>query len=539
VTICEQTGVNDPQPFARSNYKYHDLTNNLKSISREEDENKGELFGYDDANQLKSVSYKADIAPDAPGGGSGGAVATVEEDEEREAIAALEADPVREPLAEGVILLEAPSQRTVLYTNDALNRLSMNDNGAVTSYTPNHLNQYTAVTDHGTLSYDTKFSLSVDDGWNYTYDAEKRLISATTTGHSAQFGYDGIGRCVKRTIDGATTVFTYDNWKPIVEWEFSAGTVRLVAWNLYGAGADEILVRNQPNTGGYLYYHLDAQGNVQFLLSDTLHGLEKNTYDVFGKPTIMGWNETVPRAVSQYGNRFLFTGREYLYTLELYDYRHRIYNPELGRFIQTDPLGLQIEGEKLTALQTALYVGETAPATFASSELNLYRYCNNDPVNKTDPTGLYVTYGGKWSDSDVKAFQAEFAKWWADPIGRANLTEFYSSSDEIRFTPIHGFFGGNKGFGMQAFDNQGREKTISLDQTNHHNNAPSVAGAQGSGNFEKMRQGDNTAANKQAHDAAREGGIRTKDQMRQFHDTDKTGMSYQRMVDLAKEIAGK
>jgi hypothetical protein len=36
------------------------LLNNLKSISREEDANKGELFDYDDADQLKSVPCKAD-----------------------------------------------------------------------------------------------------------------------------------------------------------------------------------------------------------------------------------------------------------------------------------------------------------------------------------------------------------------------------------------------------------------------------------------------------------------------------------------------
>jgi hypothetical protein len=64
-------------------------------------------------------------------------------------------------------------------------------------------------------------------------------------------------------------------WKPIVEWKWVNGASQLVAWNLYGPGADEILVRNQPGAPGYTYYHLDAMGNVQFLLSDTFHLLEK------------------------------------------------------------------------------------------------------------------------------------------------------------------------------------------------------------------------------------------------------------------------
>jgi RHS repeat-associated protein len=134
-----------------------------------------------------------------------------------------------------------------------------------------------------------------------------------------------------------------------------------------------------------------AMGNVQFLLSDhpTNPGLEKYTYDAFGKPAITGWAGE-PRPISSYGNRFLFTGREYLYTLGLYDYRHRIYHPGLGRFIQTDPTGMQIEGAKLSVEQTALYPEGGAPAMFSSSELNLYRYCHNDPVDHSDPFGLEV-----------------------------------------------------------------------------------------------------------------------------------------------------
>ncbi len=42
--------------------------------------------------------------------------------------------------------------------------------------------------------------------------------------------------CVKRTINGAVTLFTYDGWKPILEWN---GAGALLAWNIYGSGPDE------------------------------------------------------------------------------------------------------------------------------------------------------------------------------------------------------------------------------------------------------------------------------------------------------------
>ncbi|MHA7179856.1 RHS repeat-associated core domain-containing protein [Arthrobacter sp. MDB2-24] len=48
---------------------------------------------------------------------------------------------------------------------------------------------------------------------------------------------------------------------------------------------------------------------------------------------------------------------------------NRFYHPELGRFLQPDPLGAE---------------GFTSD----SSSMNLYAYCNDDPINRTDPLGL-------------------------------------------------------------------------------------------------------------------------------------------------------
>ena len=101
--------------------------------------------------------------------------------------------------------------------------------------------------------------------------------------------------------------------------------------------------------------------------------LEQYEYDAFGQPYFFGaagnaigsydmFNRW--QGYSPYGNRFLFTGREWLADLRLYDFRNRLYQPELGRFMQPDP------------------------KEFAAGDYNLYRYCQNDPVNKTDPFGL-------------------------------------------------------------------------------------------------------------------------------------------------------
>lgn len=180
---------------------------------------------------------------------------------------------------------------------------------------------------------------------------------------NASFVYDGLGRCVARTIRGVTTTLAYDGWKPVVEWD---GGGNLLAWNIYGAGADEILWRYHVSYG-HLRYLSDRMGNVMFLMDGNGNALEKYTYDAFGQPTVTNWDGSGARTYSNYGNRFMFTGREWLSQLGIYDYRNRMYQPQLGRFLQPDPTG------------------------FAAGDANLFRYCGGDPVNSVDPSGLVAS----------------------------------------------------------------------------------------------------------------------------------------------------
>jgi len=311
---------------------------------------------------------------------------------------------------------------TYEYTPDKLNRSSVTDNGVTTLYSPNRLNQYTSVAGNS-LSYDNNFNLTHTVGFNGIYDAGNLLVAASNGGSGeaqqtiAGFIYDGLGRCVKRTFNGVGTILVYDGWKPIAEWDATVPGY-FQAWNVYGPGSDEILLR-QGGKYGYMRFHLDRHGNVAFLVDNDGVVQEKYTYDVFGKPKIMDAAGT-ERPFSYYGHCFLFQGREYIRALGIYDYRHRFYNPELGNFIQVDPLGLQTEGAKLSADQKALYATGAAPDTFSTSEMNLYRYCYNDPINKSDPTGLYIEYTTgsaafwqNWAQQFAARWQdAGFRDWW-------------------------------------------------------------------------------------------------------------------------------
>jgi RHS repeat-associated protein len=224
---------------------------------------------------------------------------------------------------------------------------------------------------------------------------QNRLTSVSGNGRTAAFIYDGVGRCVKRVLDGATTVFTYDQWTPIVEWD---GSGNVVATNVYGLGDDEIVYRSAGST--QLFYKTDPMGNVKFLLDQNGTGIEKYKYDAFGSPSITDWSGN-SRSNSAYGNRFMFTGRDYLSSLALYDMRNRVYDPNMGRFYQADPMGLQAD------------------------PLNLYRFSGNNPLLGGDPSGL-----GFWDFlSTIGSALDQFSHWFISQ-GEQNGDSSNSSSDQ-------------------------------------------------------------------------------------------------------------
>lgn len=258
--------------------------------------------------------------------------------------------------------------RTVSYQYDPVgNRQQVTDNGQITGYTANHLNQYTVV-DGSLLSYDANGNLASAVGpapygnYSYSYDAQNRLLSASSVSSVVQFAYDARNRCVSRTVNGVTTYFVWDGWSLLEERDASGAQI---ARYIHGATIDEILLRVSGEATHY--YHHDALGSTIALTDGTGNVVESYTYDVYGVPSILSTTYQL-LTTSSVANRFLFTGREFLAEAGLYDYRNRFYSPVLGRFLQTDPIG------------------------FVAGDVNLYRYVNNQIPNYNDPSGQIFTW---------------------------------------------------------------------------------------------------------------------------------------------------
>lgn len=212
------------------------------------------------------------------------------------------------------------------------------------------------------------------EGWvTASYNALNQPVAIWSAAYAGTsnfmwFGYDPLGRCVKRWVGASgnqfwnpATYFYYDGWNLVQEGPSGTGPTRVYG---HGARVDEIVASSTQATGQIAFHHYDAQGNC-ILLSDSGTGniIEQYDYEAFGRPYYYnGAGSWTP--ASAWNNRFLFTGREWLTDLGLYDYRNRMYQPDLGRFLQPDP------------------------KQFAAGDYNLYRYCHNDPVNRNDPFGL-------------------------------------------------------------------------------------------------------------------------------------------------------
>ncbi len=251
----------------------------------------------------------------------------------------------------------------VSYVYDALGNRTEEDDGNSLSYTPNTLNQYSAV-GATTYSYDTNGNLTDDGNYLYYYDCENRLIDVNDQSDDpvSSYKYDFKGRRMERVVYGspdATTKYAYDGDQVIAEYDANDVLQRKFT---YGPGIDEsICLIDAVNGNEVYYYHFDGLGSVVALSDVNNVIVERYSYTVFGEPMIEDVNG-VQISQSQVGNPYLFTGRRYDPEAGLYYYRARYYAYDIGRFLQTDSIGY-------------------------SDGINWYAYVGNNPINYKDPSG--------------------------------------------------------------------------------------------------------------------------------------------------------
>ena len=301
------------------------------------------------------------------------------------------------------------------------NRLVATNNGAVTTYTADSLNQYTAINQFQP-HYDLDGNLTNDGVYAYYWDAENRLIAVSNASAVASFTYDYMSRRVTKTASGTTRTFIYDGWAMIQE---SAGTQTNsyvygldLSGSSQGAGTIGGILSASLN-GSQVFYYYDANGNVADLTGASGSSVGHYEFDPYG-------NATVKTGTLADANPFRFSTKYFDAETGMYYYGMRYYSPVLGRWISRDPM--EEEG------------GENVYNFVGNNSCNIFDVLGLDWSNPDRNGGARANITCKCGDSvadleakNIIAFDfAEYSKWLKPEDGKPLLTPKDQKATENR-----------------------------------------------------------------------------------------------------------
>ncbi|MCL4542123.1 MAG: RHS domain-containing protein [Chloroflexi bacterium] len=275
------------------------------------------------------------------------------------------------------------------YTYDGVaNRLTENGEGPW-EYNDNH---QLLVKPGATFDYDENghtIRKEESDGTVifYEYDLAERLRTVRIENGPILGGYryDPFGRRISKTTQEGTTYFHYDNSGLLAEYDVNGGLIFEYQYWPNNTWMTNPLFKRDGPSGSLQYFHNGHLGQPLILFNRNGETIWSAEWQAFGELHITG-DVTI--------NNLRFPGQYYDWETGLLYNHHRDYDPELARYIQSDPVGL--------------YGG-----------VNFYVYVEGNPVSMVDPNGLWGRGGGYGSFFSGQGVQTGLA----DGIRRSAVSQ--------------------------------------------------------------------------------------------------------------------
>ncbi len=186
------------------------------------------------------------------------------------------------------------------------------------------------------------------DAWNHLIEVKD---GATVV---AKYEYDGLARRTKKHVDSRAKIQQVPNGIDACVHVFYNSTVENTdpeslqpkyqfVWSQ--RYIDAAILRDENTDNGSFcddasfYYLGDANFNVTTLVDTAGDAIERYVYSPYGVITTYDATWSNIRSSSTYDNEYTYTGRRLDKETGIYQYRHRGYTAQLGRFLSRDPIG--------------------------------------------------------------------------------------------------------------------------------------------------------------------------------------------------------
>ena len=206
----------------------------------------------------------------------------------------------------------------------------------------------------------------------YQYDGDNRLVIAQTSDMKAQYHYDALGRRIHKVVESRAygtlkrheTHFVWQGLRLLQEQDINTGKCQTYCYEEHGSYTPLAVIVKQPSGYHYYWHHCDINSAPLDVTNEQGNTVWSGKYERFGfvRSSPLSFYSDPEREMESFEQNLRYAGQYFDNETGLHFNTFRFYDPQIGRFIMPDPIGLL-------------------------GGMNLYRYAPN-PLSHTDPLGL-------------------------------------------------------------------------------------------------------------------------------------------------------